>query len=95
MKNSTKHLIKALRQFARPPFARCAKDDQRMKTNPGPFTGNKWEREARAKALRAERARVGSEAVRQAYRYYLSGWTARANNLLGLPTVIGCYTHST
>jgi len=94
MKSSTKHLIKALRQYARPPFSKNAKDNKRMKTCTGPFTGNKWERDARAKELKHERAQVGSDNVRQAYCLYLAGWTSHANNLLGIETVIGCYTHN-
>mgnify|MGYP003441816537 FL=1 len=92
LKPSTIRLIKAFRQFARPPFARSAKDDRRMKTNTGPFSGGKNERDARAKELRAERARVGSLKVRRAYRHYFAGRTSHGNNCLGIPTIIACYT---
>jgi hypothetical protein len=92
MKNNTRLLIKAFRTYARPPFAKSAKDDKTLKTVIGPFTGAKPERDARAKELREERARVGSLKVRRAYRHYHAGRTARGNNCLGLATVVTAYS---
>ena len=90
MKNSTRLLIAAFRTYARPPFAKSAKDDKRLKEVNGPFTGAKPERDAQE--LREERARVGSLKVRRAYRHYHAGRTARGNNCLGLPTIITAYS---
>jgi hypothetical protein len=93
MKNTTKLLIKALRTYARPPFAQSAKDDKRIKYNTGPFTGAKPERDARAKELKALKQKCGSKAVRIAERHYLAGRTSHGNNKLGLPTIIAAYCH--
>jgi len=92
MKPNTKLLIAAFRTYARPPFAKSAKDDKRLKNVNGPFSGAKPERDARAKTLQEERARVGSLKVRRAYRHYHAGRTARGNKCLGLETLVVAYS---